>query len=50
MHPGYAPRFDTENTHEYRNVTPLGWGRQFHAKIFVGEPALRLIEEHGGHE
>ncbi|HEX5873061.1 MAG TPA: hypothetical protein VFY60_00350 [Pyrinomonadaceae bacterium] len=50
MHPGYAPRFDTENTHEYRDVTPLGWGRQFHARVFVNEPAMRLIEEHGGHE
>ena len=50
MHPGYAPRFDTENTHEYRDVTPLGWGRQFHARVFVSEPAMRLIEEHGGHE
>jgi hypothetical protein len=47
LHPGYAPRFDTENTYEYRNVTPLGWGRQFHAKVFVSEPAMRLIEEHG---
>lgn len=50
MHPGYAPRFDTENTHEYRDVRPLGWGRQFHARVFVSEPAMRLIEEHGGHE
>lgn len=48
LHPGYAPRFDTEKTYEYRNVTPLGWGRQFHAKVFVSEPAMRLIEEHGG--
>lgn len=50
LHPGYAPRFDTEKTYEYRNVTPFGWGRQFHAKMFVSEPALRLIEEHGGQE
>ena len=49
LHPGYAPRFDTEKTYEYRNVTPLGWGRQFHAKMFVSEPAMRLIEENGGH-
>jgi hypothetical protein len=48
LHPGYAPRFDTEKTYEYRNVTPLGWGQQFHAKVFVSEPAMRLIEEHGG--
>ena len=50
LHPGYAPRFDAEKTYEYRDVTPLGWGRQFHAKIFVSEPAMRLIEEDGGQE
>ena len=44
LHPGYAPRFDVENTYEYRSVTALEWGRQFHAKMFVSEPALRLIE------
>ena len=48
LHPGYGPRYDVEKTYEYRNVTPLGWGRQFHAKVFVSEPALRLIEEQGG--
>ena len=50
LHPGYGPRYDVEKTYEYRNVTPLGWGRQFHARVFVSEPAMRLIEEHGGHE
>jgi hypothetical protein len=50
MHPGYAPRFDVDKTYEYRNVTPLGWGRQFHVKPFVSEPALRLILERGGQE
>lgn len=45
LHPGYAPRYDTENTYEYRNVTALEWGRQFHAKVFVSEPALKLIEQ-----
>ncbi len=44
LHPGYSPRFDVENTYEYRNVTALEWGRQFHAKVFVSEPAIRLIE------
>ena len=33
---------------EYRNVTPLGWGRQYHAKIFVSRESLRLIEARGG--
>jgi hypothetical protein len=49
LHPGYAPKYDIEK-HEYRDVTALGWGKQFHAKIFVSEPALRLIESHGGKE
>lgn len=34
--------------HEYAHVTPLGWGEQFHAKIFVSREALRLIEASGG--
>jgi len=50
LHPGYAGRYDVEKVYEYRNVTALGWGRQFHAKDFVSEPALRLIEAHGGVE
>ena len=45
LHPGYAPRYDTEKTYEYRDVTALEWGRQFHAKVFVSEPAMRLIED-----
>lgn len=45
LHPGYAPRFDVENTYEYRNVTALEWGRQFHAKPFVSEAALKLLEQ-----
>jgi len=50
LHPGYGPRYDVDKMYEYRNVTALGWGRQFHAKVFVSEPALRLIEQHGGVE
>jgi hypothetical protein len=34
--------------HEYRNVTPLGWGEQFHARIFVSRESLRLVEARGG--
>lgn len=45
LHPGYAPRYDTENWHEYRDVTAREWGEQFHAKVFVSEPALTLIRE-----
>jgi hypothetical protein len=33
---------------EYRDVTPLGWGEQYHAKIFVSRESLRLIESKGG--
>src|SRR5688572_10952549 len=33
---------------EYRDVTPLGWGEQYHAKIFVSRETLRLIETRGG--
>lgn len=33
---------------EYRDVTPLGWGEQFHATIFVSKESLRLIEACGG--
>lgn len=46
LHPGYAPRYDTENWHEYRDVTALEYGEQFHAKVFVSEPSLQLIREH----
>jgi hypothetical protein len=33
---------------EYRNVTPLAWGEQFHGKIFVSKESLRLVEASGG--
>jgi hypothetical protein len=33
---------------EYRDVTPLAWGEQYHAKIFVSRESLRLIEARGG--
>ena len=48
LHPGYGPRYDVEKTYEYRDVTALEWGEQFHAKVFVSEPAMKLIAEHGG--
>jgi ankyrin repeat protein len=34
---------------EYRDVTALGWGAQYDARIFVSRESLRLIEAHGGH-
>lgn len=33
---------------EYRNVTALGWGEQYPAKIFVSRESLRLIQSRGG--
>jgi ankyrin repeat protein len=47
LHPGYAPRYDLE-MHEYRDVTALEWGEQFHAKVFVSESAMKLIREADG--
>jgi len=44
LHPGY----DQPGRFEYRDVTPLEWGRRFHAPVFVSAPAMRLIEEAGG--
>jgi hypothetical protein len=43
LHEGYGPKYDVENTYEYRDVTPIGWGRQFHAKVFVSEPAKKSL-------
>ena len=50
LHPGYGPKYDVDKMYEYRDVTPLSWGKRFHAKVFVSEPAMRLIVEGGGHE
>jgi len=33
---------------EYRDVTPLGWGERYDARIFVSRESLRLIEGRGG--
>jgi hypothetical protein len=44
LHPGY----DEHTMHEYRDVTALSWGQRFHRKVFVSEPAMRLIAERGG--
>ena len=46
LHPGHGD----PARHDYRDVTPLSWGRRFHAPIFVSEPAMRLIAEAGGIE
>jgi len=44
LHPGYG----VEGRHEYRSVTPLSWGQQFHFKKLVNNAAMQLIAEHGG--
>ncbi len=44
LHPGHGD----STRHDYRDVTPLSWGRRFHDPIFVSQPALRLIEAAGG--
>jgi hypothetical protein len=50
LHPGYGPEHGDPLLHEYRDVTPLSWGKRFHARVFVSEPAMRLIADHGGQE
>jgi len=42
-----------ESMHEYREVTPLGWGERFHGPgspghTWVSSPAMELIAERGG--
>jgi len=46
MHPGYGP----DTLREYRDVTPLSWGRRFHFRKIVSDPAMKLIEAAGGWE
>jgi Ankyrin repeat len=41
-----------ESMHEYRDVTPLSWGEQFHGQRYhnwVSKEAMKLITERGGH-
>src|SRR5579871_2973941 len=43
-----------EAMHEYRDVTPLAWGKRFHGPgspghTWVSRPAMELIAERGGH-
>ncbi|HKS72688.1 MAG TPA: ankyrin repeat domain-containing protein [Terriglobales bacterium] len=41
-----------ETMHEYRDITPVGWGDQFHGQRYnnwVSKEAMRLISERGGH-
>jgi ankyrin repeat protein len=44
-----GPGYDDDRVTECRDVTPLGWGERFHNRLWVSEPAMRLIRERGGH-
>ena len=46
LHPGHG---DTTR-HDYRDVTPIAYGRRFHAPVFVSQPAIEMIREAGGAE
>lgn len=35
-------------TREHHDITPIAWGKAYHNKIVVNEPAMRMIAEHGG--
>jgi hypothetical protein len=41
--------YDDRVLHEYREVTPLAWGRCYHDPRCVSEAAMRLLAERGGH-
>jgi hypothetical protein len=34
----------------HQDLTPLGWGKVFHNRMIVSEPAMQLIAERGGRE
>ena len=36
-------KMHADKMHVYRNVTPLAWGEQFHAKELVSTPAMLMI-------
>jgi hypothetical protein len=37
-----------ETMHEYRDVTPLSWGTQFHDQDWVSQAVMKLIADRGG--
>ena len=44
------PFTDDDSMHEYRDVTPIAWGRRFHDQLWVSDAAIRLIAHSGGSE
>jgi hypothetical protein len=39
---------EDESLHEFRDVTPLAYGQQFHDQAWVSKPVMKLIESRGG--
>jgi hypothetical protein len=46
LHPGY----EIPGMYEYRDVTPVSWGKRFHFKKLVNEAAVEMIRQAGGTE
>jgi hypothetical protein len=44
LHPGY----EIPGMREYRNITPVSWGQQFHFQKLVNQEAIRIIVDAGG--
>jgi hypothetical protein len=41
---------EKEQMHEFRDVTPIAYARQFQEPTWVSDPALALAAQHGGTE
>ena len=39
-----------ERVYDFRDVTPLAWGKGFPTKLVVSEPAMEAVAARGGHE
>ncbi len=39
---------EDETWHEYRDVTPVGWGQRFHDRSWVNRAVMDLLAERGG--
>jgi ankyrin repeat protein len=39
---------DDESMHEYRDVTPLSWGKRFHDQAWINPAVMQLVAERGG--
>jgi hypothetical protein len=53
VHPGYVENAqygdNLDGLREFRNVTPVSWGEQFHFKKLVNPAAIQMLIESGGH-